>query len=633
MMFLKLVALILIFAIFENRHFMVIAQTAGKYSNIDCPTGRWGNIVNQSTLELGCPGKCKAGTYGIHYTQKYTTKCDKVLTSRADCDSAAALLELDDTTSESDGIQLSTFPTGCYFHEGKLFFNDNSGNNGNTGNCSSNKICICDNIGRTSELRACIHCPRGRFGRKIGQTSIAGACPSQCPTGKHGKVNASNRTSESTACACNIENSTTCPNLCPAGRFGNAKRGMKANGCPTCPTGRYHQNIEKKETGKCRHQITTISECNAAAKALNLGDITAENDNLYNEVFAPSGCYFSTLSQKLKINLHKNNKGNCGATYQCICNDPAAIIDKLCPNICDVGTYGTVAGQNSKDKACLNTCPLGTYGVALNGVGEIYPSSEAVACKTCPLGKFGSNPGECMSCPIGYIGVKDGKCEQCVDNTFSSSEGSSQCKVCTDGKKIKMAELPSAGCLNRNSSLTCKNIILNIDCGDDPIWEYLGYGSLGIILFGACYCVFAAATRKPEYVDADENNIAQWKSKKMDPNALSEREQELEATAVAIEMSSSNTNTVDKKYNEVNKNTQVRLNKITSIKLKLQWKKLKESVTSATTSDELVIAFKNIKDFLASSQDGVFEVKKKEILDLSSNKKAVSNLRKEMGGK
>ena len=64
--------LILIFALLEHKQFMVVvvAQTAGKYSNIDCPTGRWGNIANQSELELGCPGKCKGGTYGIRYAKK-----------------------------------------------------------------------------------------------------------------------------------------------------------------------------------------------------------------------------------------------------------------------------------------------------------------------------------------------------------------------------------------------------------------------------------------------------------------------------------------------------------------------------------------------------------------------------------
>jgi hypothetical protein len=635
---LKLV-LILIFALLEHKQFMVVvvAQTAGKYSNIDCPTGRWGNIANQSELELGCPGKCKGGTYGIRYAKKKTNKCNKVLTSMDDCNSAATILKLVDTTSKSDGRQLSTFPTGCYLYEGKLFYNNNSRNNGNTGNCSSSKICICDNAGRTSEMEACIECPQGRFGYKIGQTSITGACPSQCPKGKHGKIIASNRTSESTACECNVENATTCPHLCPAGRFGNAKRGIKANGCPTCPTGRYHQNIEKKETGKCRHPISIISECNAAAKALNLGDVTAENDNLYNEIFAPSGCYYSTVTQTLMINLHKNNKGNCGATYQCICNDPAAIIEKLCPNTCDVGTFGNIEGQKSKNKACPNRCPLGTYGVVVNGGGEVYPSSASIACKNCPLGKFGSQPGECMSCPIGYMGVNGGGCEKCLENTYSSSKGSSKCEVCTDGKKVKMKEMPSTGCLNQSNSLTCKNIIMNIDCEDDPILAYLGYGGLGIILLGTCCCVFAAATRKPEYVDADENNVAQWKSKKINrlnnPHGLSQREQELEATAVAIEMSSGNIDTVDKRDNIVNQNTTARLNKISLIKLKLQWKKLKECVTRATTSDELVIAFQNIREFLTSGQNGDFKVKKKEILDLSSNKKAVSNLRKEMGGK
>ena len=119
------------------------------------------------------------GTYGIRYAKKTSNKCDKFLTSIDDCNHAATILKLVDTTSQSDGNTLSTFPTGCYLHEGKLFYNDNSGNNGNTGDCGSDKICICDNAGRTSEVEACAKCPQGRFGYKIGQTSVTDSCPSQ----------------------------------------------------------------------------------------------------------------------------------------------------------------------------------------------------------------------------------------------------------------------------------------------------------------------------------------------------------------------------------------------------------------------------------------------------------------------
>ena len=109
---------------------------------------------------------------------------------------------------------------------------------------------------------------------------------------------------------------------------------------------------------------------------------------------------------------------------------------------------------------------------------------------------------------------------------------------------------------------------------------------------------------------------------------FSQREQELEATAVAIEMSSGNIDTVDKRDIKINQNRKARLNKNNFDKIEITMEKTEECVTEATTSDELVIAFQNIKEFLTSCQSGDFEVKRKEILDLSSNKKAVSTLRK-----
>ena len=102
-------------------------------------------------------------------------------------------------------------------------------------------------------------------------------------------------------------------------------------------------------------------------------------------------------------------------------------------------------------------------------------------------------------------------------------------------------------------------------------------------------------TKKPQYVDADEST-AQWKTRTKNntgtfavQNKMSASEQEVEATAVAIELSDGRTHTVDKVV--VNK-------KVNLIKIKLQWKKLKEGVVAATTSNELVTGFKNIKEFL-----------------------------------
>ena len=629
-----IITIILFIIILTNNNNNIRAQSIGKYANTDCPTGRYGNVPNQNTIELGCPGLCKEGTYGFRYVEKVSNTCDNSITTEVECNKAATALNLADKTSQNDGKAQSTnSPTGCYLEDGELKYNNNAGGNGNTGNCKTNQICLCDNLGRTNENEACKSCPLGKFGNKIGQTSIENACPSTCPKGKHGKASGANRSSEVNACECNVQNATTCPELCPAGRFANSIQAKEANGCPSCPSGRYHPHIEKKQTGKCSHPLSTIVDCSKAAESLGLSVVTAENDGLYNADYAPSGCYYSTDVNKLYVNLHNNNKGNCGATRQCICNEPTVIIDKLCPNYCDVGTWGNVMGQKSKHAACPNTCPTGTEGVTLTRGSGIYASSEAVACAACDHGKFGAESGLCVDCPIGYTGISGGGCKLCEGNTFTDDEGNEECTICEDGKKIKMEEMPSVGCLYSNSSLPCDtNAIHNIGCEDDPIWTYIGFGCLGLVAISVCYCTFVAATKKPQYVDADESAVAQWKTRPKNntgtfnsSNKMSAREQEVEATAVAIELSNGRTHTVDKVV--VNK-------KVNLIKIKLQWKKLKEGVVAATTSNELVTGFKNIKEFLRNfptDLNGKFEIKQKDLLDVASNKKAVSNLRKEIG--
>ena len=367
--------------------------------------------------------------------------------------------------------------------------------------------------------------------------------------------------------------------------------------------------------------------CDAAAKILGLSDVISENDALYNADYAPTGCYFSTSTGKLYVNLHGNNRGKCGSIRQCICNEPSEVINQLCPNICGVGTWGDVPGAQSENASCPNDrCPMGTEGVVFNGNMDINPSSEALACKKCQHGKFAAQKGICAPCPIGYYGDVDGSCKLCVGDAFTSIEGEKHCKFCPDGKKVKRANLGSLGCIYPNSSKTCEEISHNIGCEDDLTFTYIGFVCLGLVLLGTCYCVVKAATKKVEYVDADEHSVAQWGSKKsVDASGrLSNRQQEVEATAVAIEMSNGTTVSVDRVA--VN-------NKVNLIKLKLQWKKLKENITAAASADALVAALTDVKNFICDLPPEIteFREKRKELVDVISNKKAVSNLRKEIG--
>ena len=104
---------IIFIIILTNNNNIIRAQSIGKYANTDCPTGRYGNVPNQNTIELGCPGLCKEGTYGFRYVEKVSNTCDNSITTEVECNKAATALNLADKTSQNDGKAQSTnSPTG-----------------------------------------------------------------------------------------------------------------------------------------------------------------------------------------------------------------------------------------------------------------------------------------------------------------------------------------------------------------------------------------------------------------------------------------------------------------------------------------------------------------------------------------
>ena len=443
--------------------------------------------TGQTSLDLGVPGVALVAPAAFALFRKLSVHVGRIL--QADWTVMRCCIFKFRSIDFESGRQISpSYPPGCYVENSQLKFNDTTGGNGNTGQCENGKICICNNVGSTNAQDACRSCPVGKFGNVVGQTSVSAACASNCPLGKHGRIGAANRSTENQACICNLENSTTCPHLCPAGRFAASVQVLKDNGCPSCPSGRYHPNIRKLERGKCSKPIATRRECDAAAKILGLSDVISENDALYNADYAPTGCYFSTSTGKLYVNLHGNNRGKCGSIRQCICNEPSEVINHYAQTYA-VGTWGDVPGAQSENASCPNECPMGTEGVVFNGNMDINPSSEALACKKCQHGKFAAQKGICAPCPIGYYGDVDGSCKLCVGDAFTSIEGEKHCKFCPDGKKVKRANLGSLQCIYPNSS---KHNIHNIGCEDDLTFTYIGFVCLGLVLLGTCYCVVKA---------------------------------------------------------------------------------------------------------------------------------------------
>ena len=66
-----------------------------------------------------------------------------VIMTQAQCDTAAAFLQLSDVESEDDenfNSLVAGDPKGCYMEQGTLYFNVNGDN---TGGCSVADTCIC----------------------------------------------------------------------------------------------------------------------------------------------------------------------------------------------------------------------------------------------------------------------------------------------------------------------------------------------------------------------------------------------------------------------------------------------------------------------------------------------------------
>ena len=76
-------------------------------------------------------------------------------------------------------------------------------------------------------------------------------------------------------------------------------------------------NYIRKHSGRCTYDITTIRECDIAAKALNFSDTIATDDRQNYVTYDPSGCYFE--NNMLKFNARLTNTGPCTVYDNCLC--------------------------------------------------------------------------------------------------------------------------------------------------------------------------------------------------------------------------------------------------------------------------------------------------------------------------
>ena len=159
-------------------------STAGSIVCVGCPMGRFGNLPNGEGLEMGCFGQCPKGRYG----------------------SVIGATTVEDACSNTcppgtfgDKIASITMAQAC-------------------SNCPAGSY-------RTAayNLEKCEKCSSGRYGQKIGATSLSDGCTGICPNGKFGTS------------VGQVSQVTACTETCPPGKYGiKASASRVSDACITC---------------------------------------------------------------------------------------------------------------------------------------------------------------------------------------------------------------------------------------------------------------------------------------------------------------------------------------------------------------------------------------------------------------
>ena len=95
-------------------------------------------VSHMNTLTPATPAH-SAVVPAATYFQATEGICATPISTRAECEHAAQELGLRSTVAQPDGMAWSYDPTGCYYEDGVLKFNEH----GNTGSCTISDACIC----------------------------------------------------------------------------------------------------------------------------------------------------------------------------------------------------------------------------------------------------------------------------------------------------------------------------------------------------------------------------------------------------------------------------------------------------------------------------------------------------------
>ncbi|KAI8493786.1 hypothetical protein Bbelb_281330 [Branchiostoma belcheri] len=281
--------------------------------------------------------------------------------------------------------------------------------------------CAAGEFSSTPGAGTCQKCPAGKYSTGAGSKSC-----SDCPAGKYSKAEGS------TGCkACPAgqyserAGSSNCTD-CPAGQYSDA---AESSACKACPAGQYSISVGSSNCTDCpagQYSDTAESTACKACPAGRYSSIAGSN----NCTDCPAGKYSET-------------EGSTGC--------------KACP----AGQYSSAAGSTG----CM-TCPPGQYSSRVGSnnctdcpAGRYIDTAESTCCKACPAGQYSSNAGSsgCMDCPAGNYsktgsavcppcpagqyssGPRSTRCMDCPLEIFTSTAGSTGCKVCRYGETVNAA--------------------------------------------------------------------------------------------------------------------------------------------------------------------------------------------------
>ena len=174
--------------------------------------------------------------------------------------------------------------------------------------------------------------------------------------------------------------------------------------------------------------VRSVSECEVAAQALGLADITADYDNQYGSRNDPPFCYFEYGS--LKFNYRGTNTGSCAG--KCLCRDNEFCVEYPC---------GEGKGDCDNDTEC--------EGSLVCGHSNCMNNTYAADCCTKPC----SNDSDCAI--SGECNTENNQCylwPECSQDS-PCADGEGDCDHHTDCEGTLLCG--NDRCLSGPTSMDC----------------------------------------------------------------------------------------------------------------------------------------------------------------------------------